>query len=218
MGVIYMEKSFVMKVNINEGMVSGIVRDVLMEYVGDGDNGGGIRLYTQLTRLDKGYVDEVFSEGLKCKSGEEADGIWFSLGRRFYGDVRGFCFSVPYSREMMEVGGFDRYDWENHSDVLVAYRDIPFKYLKLEEGPLCAWRYKCGDGSGKWRYSFMDCSVRGERMFSGDRIRRFDKNKEFVIFRDIWYYLFGREVDESGYDGIGNVRFDEFLHNGRWRL
>ena len=201
-----------MRDNINEDILNEVVGNCIRNFINE-QKGDGLKLYTQLTRLDKRYIDSVFSDGLKCRDNDEADGIWFSLGNKFYGHLRTFCFSLPYDEESMKVGGFDEFDWGNEASILVAHKNIPISYLKLEEAPLYAFRNKDG---GEWRYSFKDCSAASERFVGPETFRGFDKNKDYVIFRDMYEYLFGHGVDETEYEGISNVSFDEFLFNNKW--
>lgn len=174
-----------------------------------------MKIFTQLTKVDKQYIDTVFSEGLKCRDNGEAHGTWFSRGRKFYDYMQTFCFSLPYTEESMRIGGFDIYDWENNASVVIAHNNIPIKYLKLEEGILEA--YKLPNDS-KWGYLFENASPKAERFFRADNVRLFDKSREFVIFRDIFEYLYGYPPNESEYTDILNVSFDNFLFNDKWKF
>ena len=172
-----------------------------------------MKIYTQLTKVNKPYLDIVFSEGLKCRYNTEANGIWFSRERKFYNMMHTFCFSLPYTDNTMRIGGFNRYDWENNASVLIAVKDIPTEYLTLEEGALYAYKYHNSDS---WGYLF-ECNTESDEKFAQpDNVMKFDKSTDFIIFRDIYEYLFGYPPDESKYSDIPNVSFDNFLFNDKW--
>lgn len=64
-----------MKNIINETVLNEAVGRWISNFINEQKGDG--KLYTQVIRLDKRYVDSVLSDGLKCRNNGEADGIWF---------------------------------------------------------------------------------------------------------------------------------------------
>lgn len=199
-----------MKSIVDETKLSNIVKTTIKKVLNENAD-KNMKLFTQLTKVTKDYVDKVFSEGLTVRDNGEANGIWFSRVHKFYSNMHSFCFSIPCTEEMLTFVNVYPFDWD--ADVMVAHNNIPIQYLKLEETIIGAYKR---DGIDRWNYMFEESDPQNEKWWSPDRMRGNDKEVTTVIFRDMYKKLFGHYLNESDYKDIPRVYFDNYLFNDRW--
>lgn len=160
------------------------------------------KIYTTITGIIDEKLSDILSYGLRCNDNGETNGIWFSLGHLFYGQMpNAFIFSLPYNNEIRDLFGFDKFDWENKSSILVAHKDIPIKYLTIEQGFYGKVYYNNEfRGTLKWE----DISY--------EEARGYMKDFTYIIYEDLYEILYKHSIpDRDLISTLPNFKIENYL-------
>lgn len=163
----------------------------------------GDKLFHVVSHNQPEVLKDILTYGLRANDNGERNGVWFNYKEPFYKNTHNqFILSLPHTDEVRDAYGFDSYEWENSSGILVAHKDVPISALTIERGFFCQIFYM-GMSRG-----FLD----------GEPDNRFDdityedcaswtKDFNYVLYKDLYEAIYKKSLPE-GLENLPNIKLD----------